>query len=69
MPVIATPREIVARLNADAARGLAQADAKERLATQGFDVVTGTPQALADYIKTDLARTARLIKEANMRVD
>jgi tripartite-type tricarboxylate transporter receptor subunit TctC len=64
-----TPREIVARLNAEAARGLAQPDAKERLGTQGFDVVTGTPQALADYIKADVARSAKIIKETNMRVD
>ena len=65
----ATPREIVARLNAEVARGLAQPDAKERLAVQGFDIVTGTPQALADYIKTDVVRSARIVKEANMHVD
>lgn len=64
-----TPREVIARLNAEAARGLAQPDAKERLKVQGFDVVTGTPQALADYIKTDLARSAQIIKQANMHVD
>jgi tripartite-type tricarboxylate transporter receptor subunit TctC len=64
-----TPAEIVTRLNAEAARGLAQADAKQRLNSQGFDVVTGTPQALADYIKADLARSAKVIKDTNMRVD
>jgi tripartite-type tricarboxylate transporter receptor subunit TctC len=64
-----TPREIIARLNAEATRGLAQPDAKERLAAQGFDVVTGTPQALADYIKVDIARSAKIIHEAKMRVD
>lgn len=64
-----TPREVIARLNAEAARGLAQPDAKERLKVQGFDVVTGTPQALADYIKADLARSAQIIKQANMHVD
>lgn len=64
-----TPREVVTLLNAEAGRGLAQADAKERLNTQGFDVVTGTPQALADYIRTDLARAAKIIRESNMRAD
>lgn len=57
------------RRNAETARALAQADVKERLAAQGFDVVTGTPQALADYIKAEIGRTAKLIKEANIRVD
>ena len=65
----ATPREIIARLNSEVARGLAQPDAKERLAVQGFDIVTGTPQALADYIRTDVVRSARIVKEANMHVD
>lgn len=65
----ATPPEIIARLNAETARGLAQPDAKQRLAAQGFDVITGTPQALADYIKADIARSAKIIQEANMRVD
>ena len=65
----ATPREIIARLNAEVARGLAQPDAKERLAAQGFDLVTGTPQALADYIKADVVRSAQIIKAANMHVD
>ena len=64
-----TPREVIARLNTEAARGLAQPDAKQRLNAQGFDVVTGTPQALADYIKADVARSAKIIQDAKMRVD
>lgn len=64
-----TPAAIITRVNAETARGLAQPEAKERLATQGFDVVTGTPQALADYIKTDIARSAKIIQDTHMRAD
>ena len=64
-----TPADIIVRLNAETLRALAQPDVKERMAAQGFDIVTGTPQALADYIKADIARNAKLIKEANMHVD
>jgi tripartite-type tricarboxylate transporter receptor subunit TctC len=64
-----TPPAVIMRLNTEAARGLAQPDTKERLAAQGFDVVTGTPQALADYIKTDIARSAKIIQDTNMRAD
>ena len=64
-----TPAAIITRLNAETARGLAQPEAKERLATQGFDVVTGTSQALADYIKTDIARSAKIIQDTNMKAD
>jgi tripartite-type tricarboxylate transporter receptor subunit TctC len=64
-----TPREIITRLHAEAVRGLSQPDAKERLMSQGFDVIGSTPQALAEYIATDVARSAKIVKETNMRVD
>ncbi len=64
-----TPAAIITRLNAETARGLAQPEAKERLAMQGFDVVTGTSQVLADYIKTDIARSAKIIQDTNMKAD
>ena len=56
-------------INAEVARGFAQPDVKQRFATQGFDVVTGTPQALGDYIKLDVARSAKIIQASGMRVD
>ncbi|HEX2827436.1 MAG TPA: tripartite tricarboxylate transporter substrate binding protein [Burkholderiales bacterium] len=64
-----TPPEIVTKLNAEVVRGLAQPDARQRFATQGFDVVTTTPQALADYIKLDVARSAKIIQASGMKVD
>jgi tripartite-type tricarboxylate transporter receptor subunit TctC len=64
-----TPPAVVSRLNAESARGLAHPETKERLAVQGFDVVTGTPQALAEHIKTDIARSAKIIQDTNMRAD
>jgi tripartite-type tricarboxylate transporter receptor subunit TctC len=64
-----TAPEIVARLNSEIARGFAQPDVKQRFATQGFDVVTTTPQALADIIKADVVRSAKIIQASGMKVD
>jgi tripartite-type tricarboxylate transporter receptor subunit TctC len=64
-----TPSDVVTRLNTEVVRGLAQPDAKQRFATQGFDVVTNTPQQLADHIKADVARSARIIQASGMKVD
>ena len=50
-------------------RGLSQPDAKQRLGTQGFDVIGSTPQALGEYMKADIARSAKVIRDTNMRVD
>ena len=65
----ATPQEIVARLNGEIVKGFAQPDVKQRFATQGFDVVTTTPQALGEYIKADVARSAKIVQASGMRVD
>ncbi len=64
-----TPREIVTRLYTEAAKGLVQPDAKQRLLSQGFDIVASAPDAAAAYLKADLVRTAKIIRDTNMHVD
>lgn len=62
-----TPREIVQRLNTELAKALASPDVRDRLAQQGYDVVTSTPEQLGDIMKADLSKYGRLIREANIR--
>jgi tripartite-type tricarboxylate transporter receptor subunit TctC len=64
-----TPREIVARLNAEAAKILNQADVKERLAAMGVEPASSTPQALADFIKSETVKWAQIVKVSGARVD
>ena len=56
-------------VNGETVRALNTPDTRERLTTQGFDVIGSTPQALAEYIRTDIARFAKVIREGNIRVE
>jgi tripartite-type tricarboxylate transporter receptor subunit TctC len=62
-----TPRAVIARLHAVLAQALAQADTRERLAAQGFEVISTTPQAMAQKIRDDTKTWARVIRDAGAR--
>ena len=63
----ATPREIITRLNAELNKALTAPDLKERLAAAGIEPVTGTPEQFADFIKSETARYAKVIKDAGIK--
>jgi tripartite-type tricarboxylate transporter receptor subunit TctC len=68
MPAKVAPA-IVARVNADVARVLNTPEVKARLAPQGIEVATGSPQALAQLIRDDYARWGKVIKAAGIRAE
>jgi tripartite-type tricarboxylate transporter receptor subunit TctC len=61
-----TPKDIIARVNAEVARALAAPDLRERLNAQAVEVRTSTPEELTVLTKTRLAQMARLIKDAGI---
>jgi tripartite-type tricarboxylate transporter receptor subunit TctC len=64
-----TPADVVAKYNAELTRILATQDMKDRLASQGTEVKTGTPAALGNFIASEKARWARVIKETGAKFD
>ena len=64
-----TPRPIVQKFNADLVRALQDADVKKRFADLGVDAVSSTPEQFAAFIKDEMAKYAKLIKEANIKVN
>jgi len=64
-----TPREIVAKLNAELARILNTSEMKEFLAKQGTEVRAGPPEALATFIVNEKARWAKVVKENGIKAD
>jgi tripartite-type tricarboxylate transporter receptor subunit TctC len=64
-----TSRAIVARLNKDLNVALGSRDLRERLASQGADVVGGTPEEFAKIIRSDFAKWAKVVKESGAKVD
>jgi tripartite-type tricarboxylate transporter receptor subunit TctC len=59
-----TPRDIVARLNAEVKRQLDLPDTQRRFVELGMSSETSTPEALDGYIKSEIAKWAKVIKEA-----
>lgn len=65
----ATPRAIVAKLNADTVKALADPDVKKRFADLGVAAVSSTPEQFAAFIRAESEKYAKLIKEANIKVN
>ena len=64
-----TPREVVARLNAEIVKALADPEVREKLRDQGLSVRGTTPEELGAATREQLARYARLFREANIKAE
>jgi len=65
----ATPREIVQQLNGEIRKALAAPELQKRLASAGVETTGGASEAFAAFIKHEITRYARVIKDANIRVE
>ncbi len=63
------PRDIAAKLTAEAAKAVRSPLAVERLGEQGFIASGAGPEEFAPYIRDEIARYAKIIKEANIKVE
>jgi len=64
-----TPKEIVAKLNAEIVKILQMPDVKERLAGQGAVPVGNTPEQFAEHIRKETAKWAKVVKASGAKVD
>ena len=64
----ATPRAVVTTVNRAVVAALNDAEVRERLAGFGVDAVSSTPEAFAAYIKAELVKWARVVKESGAKV-
>jgi tripartite-type tricarboxylate transporter receptor subunit TctC len=64
-----TPKEIVARLHAEAKKALADPDVRGKLAAQGFDVVGSTPEEFLAFARAESEKWAKVIRDYNIRVE
>ncbi|HKA43045.1 MAG TPA: tripartite tricarboxylate transporter substrate binding protein [Burkholderiales bacterium] len=64
------PKAIVAKLHAEINRILTMADVTERLAGVGiFPFTLPTPEAYGEYIKTEIRKYEKVVKDAGVRAD
>ncbi len=64
-----TPREIIERLNAEIKKLIALPDVKERLEALGFNPVANRPEEFGERIRTETGRWAKVIRDANIRIE
>jgi tripartite-type tricarboxylate transporter receptor subunit TctC len=64
-----TPAAIVQRLNASVNQALQSADMRERLAALAFEPVGGTPREFSDYVKAEIAKWGKVVREGNIKAE
>jgi tripartite-type tricarboxylate transporter receptor subunit TctC len=63
------PKDIASRLHTEIVRILNTAEVKERLAGMGTDVVSNTPEQFAAYIKAEISKWAKMIKDTGIKLE
>jgi tripartite-type tricarboxylate transporter receptor subunit TctC len=64
-----TSPEIVARLNAEVNKALQGADLRARLAAGGSEPLGGTAEQYAAYIRSELGRWAKVVRDSGAKLD
>jgi len=64
-----TPKEVVARLNAETVKLLKLPEVKERLDSAGFEVLVSTPEEYAAFTRNEIEKWAKVVKASGARAD
>jgi tripartite-type tricarboxylate transporter receptor subunit TctC len=65
----ATPAAIVAKLNADIVRIIKLPEVRDRLASEGADVVGDSPEALTAFVKAEIAKWSKVVKQSGVKAE
>lgn len=63
----ATPREVIVKLNADSVAALNLPDVKEKMAAQGLFVTANAPDPFGEFVRKEIARWAKIVKDAGVK--
>jgi tripartite-type tricarboxylate transporter receptor subunit TctC len=69
LTVAGTPPDVIRRLNTEMVKILTSSEVKERFGKMGVEVIAGTPEQFSAFLKSEVERWARVVKEANIRAD
>src|SRR6266478_3800389 len=64
-----TPMTVVAKLNVEVNRLLKTAEMRERLAAEGCEVLGGSPEQFASFLKAEHAKWGRVVRESGARAE
>jgi tripartite-type tricarboxylate transporter receptor subunit TctC len=63
------PKDVQMKINAETLRVMALPDVKEKLATLGLEVNTGSPDALMQFMQQETTKWAKVVKESGAKPD
>jgi tripartite-type tricarboxylate transporter receptor subunit TctC len=64
-----TPKDVVAKLNAEFNKALKEPELAKRLGDEGADAAGGTPEQFAALIRDEIPRWGKVVKESGARID
>ena len=64
-----TPRDIIVRLNAEAVQAMSGQDVRERLAVEGADPASSTPEQFAAFLRAEIDKWSKVVRVANVRTE
>jgi len=63
------PREMVARLNAEINKALRNPDLQKKLSDQGAVVAGSTPEGFARFIRDEMSKWGKVVKDSGAKID
>jgi tripartite-type tricarboxylate transporter receptor subunit TctC len=63
------PRDTISKLNSELIKALNSQEMKERFAKQGTEVRTGSPESLGQWLGTEQARWAKVVRESGEKFE
>ena len=64
-----TPADVIAKLNQEMVRALTPPEVRQRLAIEGTEVVAGNPDDFMNLFRAEVAKWARVVKQAGIRLE
>ena len=64
-----TPREIIAKLNAEAVKGTKSPDFVKRMTELGYNIIGSSPEQMGDMLRTEVNRWGPIVKASGAKAD
>ena len=65
----ATPAAVVAKINIEMNAALATSELKERLATQGVEARGGKPEEFAAFLRSEIPKWSKVVRDSGAKAD
>lgn len=64
-----TPREVIARINAETQKAMQSAEYRARMAEQGYEILGGSPERMAEMLQAEIRRWGPVVRASGAKVD